>query len=80
MNLVAAAVLAAGVRLVDAVLPGPHAAGAVGARAADDPGEVRDRVLRAAALGAVLVVAGWAGRTAGGRGRRGRRPGHRRTR
>jgi hypothetical protein len=79
VNLVAAAVLAAGVRLVDAVLPGPRTDGA-GARAADDPGEVRDRLVRAAALGAVLLVAGWAGRTVGGRDRRGRRPGRRRTR
>ena len=77
MNLVTAAVLAAGVRLVDAILPPPTggAADAGGsARVADDPGEIRDRLLRAAALGAVLLIARRAGRAAGGRGRaRGRR-------
>ena len=80
MNLVAAAVLAVGVRLVDAVLPGPGRAEGTVARAADDPGEVRDRVLRAAALGAVLVVASRVGRSTARRRRRAGRPGRHRPR
>lgn len=64
MNPLAAVVLAAGVRLVDAVLPGP---GDGPGRAADDPGEVRDRLLRVVALGAVLLAARRAGRWAGRR-------------
>ena len=52
MSPLTAVVLAVGVRLVDAVVPGPDPA-----RAPDDPREIRDRVLRAAALTAVLLLA-----------------------
>jgi hypothetical protein len=78
VNPLAALVLAAGARLVDALLPGP---GDGPPRRPDDPGEVRDRVLRAVALAGVLLVARRAGRWAGRAGRGGGRPGRaRRTR
>lgn len=57
MNPVAAVVLAVGVRLVDAVLPTVPPGERGAPRRPDDPGEVRDRLLRALALGAVLLVA-----------------------
>ncbi len=50
----AAAVLASGAWLVDRLLP----VRADAPRAADDPGEVRDRLLRALALTAVVMLAG----------------------
>lgn len=68
MNPLAALVLVAGVRLVDRALPTPSVA-----RAADDPREVRDRLVRAAALTAALLLARRVGRGGGRRGARGRR-------
>lgn len=61
--LVATAVLVAGVRLVDAVLPDDPPA----PRAADDPAEVLARLRRLAALTTVLALSGWAGRAVAAR-------------
>mgnify|MGYP001552515378 CR=1 FL=1 len=56
-GLAAAAVLVLGVRLVDAALPTTAES-----RPADDPTEMRDRLARAVALGAVALAAAAAGR------------------